>query len=341
MTDGRNEAVRSSPQCESKGRQSSFVSIVTPAFNEAENLPELYKRLLAVMGHANVEWEWIVIDDHSTDDTFAVLRRLADQDNRLRGFRFSRNSGSHIAITCGLDQANGDCAVVMAADLQDPPETLPELLAEWKVGAHVVWAARALREGEKTSRLAIARLYYAIMRHAVGVKEMPAAGADFFLLDRVVVDAFRQFKESNVSIMALITWMGFRQTTILYEKGARLHGRSGWSLGKKIKIVLDSVMAFSYLPIRLMTMAGFASAMGSLIYAGVVIGNAVRGLPIQGWSSLMIAVLFFGGLQMIMLGVLGEYLWRTLSEARQRPRYLVEAVVGSKPQKPPSGNLDP
>ena len=328
MTDRQNEAAARNPECAPSARRSLLVSVVTPAFNEADNLPELYKRLLAVMEGANVGWEWVVIDDHSTDDTFAVLQRMACQDRRIRGLRFSRNFGSHVAIRCGLDHANGDCMVVMAADLQDPPETLPELLAEWKAGAQVVWAARGSREGEKIGRLAIARLYYAVMRHVVGVKEMPAAGADFFLLDRTVVDALLQFKESNVSIIALITWMGFRQTTIFYQKRARLHGRSGWSLGKKVKIVLDSVMSFSYLPIRLMTLAGFFSAVAGLIYAGVVVGLALFGTPIQGWSSLMIAVLFFGGMQMVMMGVLGEYLWRTLTEARQRPRYIIEALAG-------------
>jgi dolichol-phosphate mannosyltransferase len=328
MTDGQNEAVTSSPECESKGRRSSLVSIVTPAFNEAENLPELYKRLLAVMEQADVEWEWIVIDDHSTDDTFAVLRRLTDQDPRIRGLRFSRNFGSHMAITCGLNQANGDCALVMAADLQDPPEELPPLLAEWRAGAQVVWAARASREGEKASTLVFSRLYWMIMNNVVGTKQIPVTGADFFLLDRVVVDAFLQFKESNVSVVALITWMGFKQTTIKYHKQARMSGHSGWTLGKKVKIVLDSVMSFSYLPIRLMTLVGFAAAAAGLIYGGLVVGLALFGTPIQGWSSLMIAVLFFGGVQMIMMGVLGEYLWRTLTEARQRPRYIIEAVVG-------------
>ena len=305
-----------------------FVTIVTPAFNEAENLPELYQCLRNVLDNISVEWEWIVVDDHSTDETFAILTRLAEQDERVHGFRFSRNFGSHMAITCGLNHAQGECAIAMAADLQDPPEALPNLLAKWHEGAEVVWAVRAHREGEKASTLAFARLYYFLMRHIVGIKEIPATGADFFLIDRCVLDAFRQFKESNLSIPSLISWMGFRQTTITYTKRARMKGRSGWSFRKKFKLVLDSIMSFSYLPIRLMSYVGIAAALLGFVYAGVVIANALSGKGIEGWSSLMVVVLVFGGMQMVMMGVLGEYLWRALSEARQRPRYIIEAILG-------------
>ena len=154
---------------------------------------------------------------------------------------------------------------------------------------------------------------------------MPATGADFFLLDRKVVEAFSQFSEANVSILALITWMGFRQTAVPYDKEARLHGRSGWDLRKKLKLVVDSVTSFSYLPIRFMSYLGLVVGLGGFIYAGVVIFNAIHGDPVQGWSSLMVVVLVVGGLQMIMMGVLGEYLWRALDESRRRPRYIVEA----------------
>lgn len=263
------------------------------------------------------------MDDHSRDDTFGVVAGIAQQDERVRAIRLARNSGSHTAITCGLRQARGDCAVVLAADLQDPPETLPALLAQWQAGAQVVWAVRARREGESASAVGFARLYYLIMRRLVGMQEMPASGADFFLLDRRVLDAFRQFRESNVSILALLTWMGFRQASITYEKQARLHGRSGWSLGKKFKRVVDSVTSFSYLPIRLMSLAGFVVAIIGFLYAAVVVVNALAGRPAQGWASLMVVVLV-GGVQMLMMGVLGEYLWRALDETRGRPRYLIE-----------------
>lgn len=303
------------------------LSVVTPAYNEAESLPLLYERLSQVFGPLDVPWEWIIVDDHSADDTFAVIAALARRDSRVRGIRLARNFGSHTAITCGLFQCRGRCAVVMAADLQDPPEVLPDLLERWRDGAQVVWAVRAGREAEKASTLGFARLYYLIMRRVVGIREMPATGADFFLLDRRVLDAFRQFGESNVSIFALITWMGFRQSTVTYTKQRRVHGRSGWTIEKKITLLVDSVTSFSYLPIRFMSYLGVAIATVALLYTGVVVANALAGRPPQGWSSLMAAVLVVGGIQMVMMGVLGEYLWRALAESRRRPRYLVEATT--------------
>lgn len=305
------------------------LSVVTPAYNEARNLPVLYERLRQVLDGAGVDWEWVVVDDHSRDETFAVVAEIARRDPRVRGLRLARNSGSHKAITCGLHHAGGNAAVVLAADLQDPPETLPTLLAAWREGAQVVWAVRAHR-AESAGRVGFARLYYFLMRRLVGIKEMPATGADFFLLDRRVVEALRQFRESNVSLMALITWMGFRQTAVPYDKQARLYGQSGWSLGKKLKLVVDSVTSFSYLPIRLMSATGFIVAILGFLYAIVVTINALAGRPPQGWASLMVAVLVLGGLQMLMMGVLGEYLWRALDEARRRPPYLIEAMTGEE-----------
>jgi polyisoprenyl-phosphate glycosyltransferase len=300
----------------------ALLSVVTAAYNEAENLPLLYTRLKQVL---TTNWEWIVVDDHSSDETFTVLLDIAHQDRRVRALRLARNSGSHTALTCGLREARGDCAVVIAADLQDPPEVLPELMAKWREGAQVVWAVRAGREGEKTSTVGFARFYYWMMRNIAGVKQMPASGADFFLLDKRVVDALRQFDEKNVSLMALITWMGFRQVSIPYVKQARLYGRSGWSLGRKIKLVVDSLTSFSYLPIRLMAMVGIFVALVGFLYAILVSIIALSGRPPQGWSSLMVIVLVVGGIQMVMMGILGEYLWRALDETRRRPRYLIEA----------------
>ncbi len=306
-----------------------MISIVTPAYNEAANLPVLYERIRATMESLGLDWEWVVVDDHSQDATFAVVTRLAERDRRVRGLRFARNFGAHAAVTCGLHEARGDCVTALAADLQDPPEVIPQLLEQWKEGVKVVWAARALREGEKATTVGFSRLYYWLMRSVVDMKEMPATGADFFLLDRDVVEAFSRFSESNASILALITWMGFRQATITYDKGARLHGRSGWSLKKKLKLVVDSVTSFSYVPIRFMSYVGFAVACAGFVYAALVILNSLRGAPVQGWSSLMVVVLLVGGIQMVMMGVLGEYLWRALDESRRRPRYIIEAKTAA------------
>ncbi len=301
------------------------LTIVVPAYNESRNLPLLYDRIRKALEAEAITWELIVVDDHSGDDTFAVVQRMAAGDPRVRAIRLARNHGSHLAIACGLGAAQGACAVVLAADLQDPPEMIPQLLRPWRDGAQVVWAVRAGREGESRQTLLFARLFYFLMRHFVGIRAMPPTGADFFLLDRRVLDAVNLCEEKNVSLIALITWMGFRQQSVPYVKQARAHGRSGWSLAKKLKLVVDSVTSFSFLPIRLMSAVGFLVALAGLAYAvGVTIYALRGGPPVQGWASLMVVVLVLGGLQMMMLGVLGEYLWRNLDESRRRPRFLIE-----------------
>lgn len=320
------------------------LSIVTPCFNEAANLPVLYDRLKAALENVETDWEWIVVDDHSRDGTLESFAALARSDPRLRGVRVSRNVGSHLAFLCGLRQATGDCAVVMAADLQDPPETVAALHAEWERGAQVVWAVRSAREGESFSTRLFSRLYWGLMGRISGLESVPAQGADFFLLDRRVIDALHHFQETNVNLVTLITWMGFRQTSIIYEKQARLHGTSGWTLAKKIKLLVDSITAFTYTPLRLMSYLGFTVAVLGAAYAGHVIYNSMAGQPVQGWSSLMVTVLVLGGGQMLMLGVLGEYLWRTLEESRRRPLFLIEETVGGDPGtglRPEAGLLQP
>ena len=231
-------------------------------------------------------------------------------------------------------QARGDSAIVLAADLQDPPEIIPRLIAEWRAGAQVVWATRNRREGETASTLFFSRLYYFLMRRVVGMRTLPPNGADFFLIDRRVIDSLTRFHESNVSITALVTWVGFRQKNIAYDKQARLHGRSGWSLEKKFKLVWDSVTAFTYLPIRLMSCIGFIVALLGFLYACLVIGIVLLGRVVPGWTSLMVVILVLGGTQMIMIGVLGEYLWRVLDETRGRPKYIIEEM--REPDPPPS-----
>jgi glycosyltransferase involved in cell wall biosynthesis len=303
------------------------VSVVTPAYREAANLPVLYERLRTVFDGAGVDWEWIVVDDHSPDATFAAVHDLARRDARVRGIRLARNSGAHTAVICGLHTARGRCALALAADLQDPPEIAPQMLAEWTAGAHVVWAARAEREGETVATKGFSRLYHWVMRRVVGLDSTPALGADVFLLDRRVLEALREFGEGNVSLFGLVTWIGFRQITITYTKQARLHGASGWTLKKKLKLLADSITAFSYTPIRVMSYTGFAVAAIGFLYAAMVVVNAVIGHPVAGWTSLIVIVLILGGMQMLMMGVLGEYLWRALDESRRRPRFIVEATT--------------
>ncbi|MBI3553468.1 MAG: glycosyltransferase family 2 protein [Elusimicrobia bacterium] len=297
------------------------VSVVTPAYNEAENLPLLYAELGKALDN-EVRWEWIVVDDHSTDATFKVVAQLAAKDPRVRGVRFTRNFGSHRAILCGLERMKGECAVVMAADLQDPPEVVPQLLAKWREGLKVVWAVRAKREGVSPWSLMMSRLYYFMMRRFVGLKDMPAEGADFLLLDRRVAEALREFHENHFSVFAMITWMGFPQAGVVYDKRARLHGTSGWSLEKKLKLALDSIVSFSYQPMRLISGLGFFSVVGGGLWLAAQLSEPA-GLG-EDWTRFAAVVLLVSGVQWMMLGVLGEYLWRALDEARRRPRFLIE-----------------
>lgn len=311
-----NEAPPQSPR--------PLLSLVTPAFNEAENLPALYRRIGAALSGTAIDWEWIVVDDHSSDETFAALTRLADSDPRVRGLRFARNTGSHAAIACGLASARGAAAAVVAADGQDPPEILPALLAQWRAGAQVVWAAR---DGARSETPFTSRLYYRIMRRVAGLGHLAPAGADCVLLDRAVIDAVREFREHHVSLLALITWMGFRQVSVPCPREPRLSGRSGWTRARRLKLFVDSIIGFTSVPIRAMTYLGLGTAAAGVVYAGVVVNNALhRQLP-TGWSSLMVVILLIGGVQMVMLGVLGEYVWRALDESRRRPRYLIEATT--------------
>jgi dolichol-phosphate mannosyltransferase len=249
-----------------------------------------------------------------------VVERLAMADPRVHGIRLSRNSGSHAAIACALHQVSGDAAVMMAADLQDPPETVGSMLARWRAGAQVVWAVRRAQPG-KARDAVFSSLYYQIMRHVVGMKEMPSRGTDFFLIDRVVIEAFRQLRERNVSVLALIMWLGFRQEYLEYDKQQRTKGASGWTVAKKLKLVVDSVTSFSEFPIRLCSYAGVVFGILGVIVAagGILLLPHVAGL-------LLIVGLVLGlcGVQLLALGMVGEYVWRALDEARGRPAWFIE-----------------
>lgn len=305
-----------------------MLSILTPAFNEATNLDALHARLVATMAQLGIEWEWVVVDDHSRDETFAVIQRLAAADGRVRGVRLARNSGSHVAVTCGLHLVRGDAAVMIASDLQDPPETLGSMVERWKSGAQVVWAVRRQRPGD-TTHAGFAAVYYWLMRNVVGMKAMPANGADFFLVDRAVLEAFRKFPERSVSVLALVMWLGFRQEFIEYDKQPRTSGKSGWTLARKITLVVDSVTAFSEAPIRACTLLGVALLAVSVVLLLVGIARWMR--TDHGHLVLMVAaVAGVGGLQLVATGLVGEYVWRALEESRRRPQFVIEAVTASE-----------
>jgi glycosyltransferase involved in cell wall biosynthesis len=304
------------------------LSIVVAAYNEEGNLPLLYQRVCALDWAAlGLEPEFVLVDDHSRDGTPRILRELAAKDPRVKVLRFAKNFGSHKAFTAGLEHATGDAAVILAADLQDPPETIPQLVAKWREGAKTVWAVRTEREGVSLSDKLFARFYYGLMRRFADVQP-PREGADFLLVDRCVLDQLRASPEKNTSVLLLIQWMGFPQAFIEYTKAARHSGRSNWTFSKKLKLAIDSLASFSYAPIRIASLMGVLFGVTGFVYAVIVAARAIWwGSPVQGWPALMCVVLITAGIQLLILGVLGEYLWRTYEESRHRPRYLIEERI--------------
>jgi glycosyltransferase involved in cell wall biosynthesis len=299
------------------------ISVITAFLNEAENLPTWKQRVEAVLSESGETFELVFVDDHSSDGSTDLVRSWSKTDLQVQYARLSRNCGSHAAFSAGLEICRGDCAILLAADLQDPPESIPRLLHEWRSGCDVVWAARAERLGETWSTKLFSSVYYAIMKR-LALPEMPKQGADFVLLDRKVINAYNSIPEKNTSFLAMILWLGFRQTTISYVKEARAAGKSKWTLAKKIKLLVDSVVSFSFAPIRFASYLGMLVSLSAFAFSIDVFVNALFGQPIEGYSSLMMVVLWLGGIQLLILGILGEYLWRAFDQVRGRPYFIVE-----------------
>lgn len=308
------------------------LSIVIPVFNEAESLPALLERLGNLLHSlSGVSYEVIFVDDHSLDRSPALLAAACAAEPRYRFIRLSANSGSHIAIFAGLEHTLGRCAVFLAADLQDPPELVPKMLDLWRQGNHVVWAVRSERLGIPLSERIFAATFYTVFNKMAHVS-LPPQGSDFALIDRVVIDALKQCVTASPFLMGEIAKIGFRQTQVGYTKEARRFGTTKWNLRKKLRLFADAFVACSYFPLRAMSYVGIgASCLGFLYALFVIVYTMFSGRPVEGWSSLMVVVLVLGGVQMVMLGVLGEYLWRTLEEARRRPPYFIEE--GSRVQQ--------
>jgi len=303
------------------------LSVVIPAYDEELTIPRLREQLALFFNSMPQHlFEIIIVDDHSSDGTPDLVRTWVDEDKRVKLIRLSRNFGSHSAFHAGLSECTGDAVVFLAADLQDPPELISRMAEQWEDGSDVVWAVRTAREGEKASVKLFSRIYYAVMRK-VGLSEMPAQGADFFLLDRKVIDELLAIPEKNTSVMGLLLWMGFRQSFVPYVKQARASGVSKWTLAKKVKLFIDSIVSFSFAPIRLMSLFGVFFAMTGFVFAAIVIICRLSGWVIAGtgYAALMTTLLVGFGLVMLMLGIIGEYLWRTFDEARGRPRFIVES----------------
>jgi dolichol-phosphate mannosyltransferase len=315
------------------------LSIVIPVFNEEAALPALVKRLCAFGERLSpLVAEVVLVDDHSTDRSAELLRDLCRKDSRFRYVRLAKNSGSHVAILAGLAQARGDCSVFLAADLQDPPELILQMLDLWRAGHHVVWAVREERQGVSRVDLFLSNFFYRLL-NLLGEVNLPPRGSDFALLDRKALEALLKSSGSHPSLGGEIARLGFSSAQITYTKEKRVAGSSKWTLKRKLKAFADAFVSFSYAPLRAMSYLGMLFSLLGFAYALlVIILRLMTRTPVQGWSSLMVAVLVLGGVQMMMLGILGEYLWRTLEASKQRPIYFLEessdadATADSQPQ---------
>lgn len=299
-----------------------LVSVVVPVYFNAESLPRLAGRLRSIAEAADWDMEVVFVDDGSTDASWDRIREISREWPRARGLRLTRNFGSQMAITAGLADAKGQAAAVLSADLQEPPELLPEMVAAWRRGATSVLAVRRTRPEGLATRAA-AGFYYRTLRR-LAFSDMPSGGFDCFLIGRPAIDFLVDSREVHTSIPGLLLWGGFATALVPYDRAAREEGVSRWTFGKKLKYFIDAVIAFSYAPLRWMAVAGAVLAAAAFAYAiFLVVYKLVHGQPMQGWTSLMVALAFFSGVQLLCLGVLGEYLWRTLDAARARKGFLV------------------
>ena len=302
-----------------------MISVLIPVFNEEENLPVFYQRLSAFTEKSDDAYEFIFIDDGSTDRSFQLLKDLSSGDQRLKVIKLSRNFGSHAACLAGLEAARGEACVSMPADLQDPPELVQRMAEEWEKGYEIVFA---VKEDAGQSPRFFQNIYYNMVKR-LALRNMPRTGVDLFLLDRKVVNVITSIQEKNTSILGLILWSGFSQTSVGYKKGERHRGVSKWTLGRKIKLFIDTFVSFSYFPIRTISVVGILFALLGFFYAAFIVVNRILfAAPIEGWSSLMVALLVVSGVQMMMLGILGEYLWRNFDEARKRPNFIISEKIG-------------
>jgi len=298
-------------------------SIIAPIYNEIDNLPELYRRVKEVMDSAGEPWELILVDDGSTDGSTDKIRELAQTDKIVRPVIFARNFGHQVAITAGWDYARGDAVVIIDADLQDPPEVILELAKKWKEGYEVVYAVRGEREGESWFKKFTAAMFYRLIYSITDVK-IPVDTGDFRLMDRKVVDVLKQMKERHRFPRGMSAWVGFKQIDVTYKRVARVAGVTKYPFRKMLKLALNAITGFSYFPLQVATYFGFFSAGISILAIPIVIYMRMMGSgAFFGQATTLIAVLFLGGVQLISLGILGEYIGRLYDEAKGRPLYIV------------------
>ncbi|MEY2818102.1 MAG: hypothetical protein RL275_1565 [Chloroflexota bacterium] len=305
-------------------------SIIAPIYNEIDNLPELYRRIKEVMDSSGEPWELVLVDDGSTDGSTDKIRELAEKDKTVRPVIFARNFGHQIAITAGWDFARGDAIVIIDADLQDPPEVILELAKKWKEGYEVVYAVRGEREGESWFKLWTASMFYRLIYRITDVK-IPVDTGDFRLMDRKVVNVLKQMKERHRFPRGMSAWVGFKQIGVTYKRAARHAGVTKYPFKKMFRLAINAITGFSYFPLQVATYVGFVSAGISILAIPVVAILRLAGSHFfEGQTTTLISVLFLGGVQLISLGVLGEYVGRLYDEAKGRPLYIVRDAPEEK-----------
>jgi dolichol-phosphate mannosyltransferase len=314
------------------------ISVVAPCHNEAENLAEFVNRVTAVLDGKRLSYEIIVIDDGSRDATLQTAKELALRHPSLTVISFSRNFGHQAAVTAGIDHAAGKAVVLIDADLQDPPEVIAAMIEKWQEGYHVVYGQRRSREGETPFKLITARLFYRLLRLLTD-RHIPVDTGDFRLMDRSVVDALKSMREKHRFIRGMVSWVGFRQTPVLYDRKPRFAGSSNYPTRKMVLFALDAITSFSAVPLRFITVFGiiiiFATILISL--AIIVIKVYLPSYFIPGFPVLTLLILFFGGAQLFAVGIVGEYLGRVYEETKHRPLYIVQDIVTGRPG--PGGSI--
>ncbi len=310
-----------------------LISVVVPCFNEDAVLPAFHRRLSAAMHATGQDWEVVYVNDGSGDDTLLVLDRLAAADPRVALLNLSRNFGKEIAMTAGLDHAAATGAVVVIdADLQDPPELIPDLVAVWREGIDVVHASRRRRSGESLTKLGAARTFYRVMRRLSARVTLPPDSGDFRLMSRRSVDALLRLREHHRFMKGLFAWVGYPSRAVPYDRAPRAAGRTSWTYWTLWNLALEGITSFTVLPLKIATYIGLFTAVAALLFGGqLVVRTLLFGNPVAGYPSLMAVILFMGGVQLMTLGVIGEYLGRVFNEVKQRPLYLVERYL------PPAG----
>ena len=306
-------------------------SVVAPVYNEIGCVQEFYQQASSAMKILHESWELVLVDDGSTDGSTDAIREIAKKDTHVRPVIFARNFGHQIAVTAGLDYARGDAVIIIDADLQDPPTVMLDLIKKWKEGFEVVYAVRRKREGESWFKLFTASLFYRMIYRITDVK-IPLDTGDFRLLDRKVVDVMGQMRERHRFLRGMAAWVGYRQVGVEYDRKERFAGKTKYPLGKMLKLALNAVTSFSYFPLQMATYIGFLSAGISILAIPIVVALRLSNqAALLGQATTLIAVLFFGGVQLITLGILGEYVGRIYDESKGRPLYIVsEAPENNK-----------